>query len=420
MESAADTLPLQVNSDAEYPEETRLRYRYLDLRRERLHRNILLRSQVIASIRRRMIAARLHRVPDADPDLQLAGGCPRLSGAEPRPSREVLRPAPGPPAVQAAPDGGGLRPLLPDRPVLSRRGRPGRPVAGRVLPARLRDVVRDPGGRLRGHRAGAPRAVRGVPARTCTHHAAAVSAHPLRRGPGPVRHATSRTCAIPWSSAMSPMSSATPGSRRSRGPSPSGAPSCAACGPPRPAQPRSFFDKLNQWAREQGAAGLGYVVLAEGAARGPLAKFLDEPRLAELRARTGAGDGDAVFFVCDQRAAADALRGTRAQSARRGARAGRARRVPLLLGDGLSHVRAERGDGADRVQPQSVLHAPGGPGGPGDQDPLTIKAYQYDIVCNGVELSSGAIRNHRPDIMYKAFAIAGYSRRRSRRASGGC
>src|SRR5437588_3660041 len=75
------------------------------------------------------------------------------------------------------------------------------------------------------------------------------------------------------------------------------------------AQPRSFFDKLNQWARDEGAPGLGYVILAEGAARGPIAKFLDEPRLAALRRLTGAVDGDAVFFVCDKPAAAARLAG---------------------------------------------------------------------------------------------------------------
>ena len=175
-------------------------------------------------------------------------------------------------------------------------------------------------------------------------------------------------------------------------------------------QPRSFFDKLNQWAREQGAGGLGYVVLAEGAARGPIAKFLDEGRLAELRARTGAVDGDAVFFVCDQRPAADAFAG----------------RVRNRLGDELGLIENnvyrfcwvtdfpmyERNEDTGRIE---FSHNPfsmpqGGLEALEHQDPLTIKAYQYDIVCNGVELSSGAIRNHQPDIMYKAFAIAGYSR----------
>jgi aspartyl-tRNA synthetase len=176
------------------------------------------------------------------------------------------------------------------------------------------------------------------------------------------------------------------------------------------AQPRSFFDKLNQWARDEGAPGLGYVTLGEGAAKGPIAKFLDAPRLARLREATGAVDGDAVFFVGDQRAAADKL-------------AGKAR---VKLGEELDLLEKnafrfcwvtdfpmyERDEETGKID---FSHNPfsmpqGGLEALERQDPLTIKAYQYDIVCNGVELSSGAIRNHRPDIMYKAFGIAGYSR----------
>jgi aspartyl-tRNA synthetase len=176
------------------------------------------------------------------------------------------------------------------------------------------------------------------------------------------------------------------------------------------AQPRSFFDRLNQWARDEGAPGLGYVVLAEGGARGPIAKFLDEPRLATLRRLTGAVDGDAVFFVADRRAAADRL-------------AGKAR---TRLGEELGLVEPnafrfcwvtdfpmyERDEETGKIE---FSHNPfsmpqGGLEALETRDALTIKAYQYDIVCNGVELSSGAIRNHRPDIMFKAFAIAGYAR----------
>jgi aspartyl-tRNA synthetase len=160
-------------------------------------------------------------------------------------------------------------------------------------------------------------------------------------------------------------------------------------------------------------------VLAEGAARGPIAKFLDEGRLAELRARTGAVDGDAVFFVCDQRPAADAFAG----------------RVRNRLGDELGLIENnvyrfcwvtdfpmyERNEDTGRIE---FSHNPfsmpqGGLEALEHQDPLIIKAYQYDIVCNGVELSSGAIRNHRPDIMYKAFAIAGYSRAEMEARFGG-
>jgi aspartyl-tRNA synthetase len=176
-------------------------------------------------------------------------------------------------------------------------------------------------------------------------------------------------------------------------------------------RPRSFFDRLQDWAKEQGAPGLGYVIFAEGGeARGPIARFLDPDRLAAIRTATGAEAGDAVFFVCDKIAPARRLAG----SAR------------IKLGEELELVEAnafrfcwivdfpmyERDETSGQIvfshnpfsMPQGGLEALE------QHDPLTIKAYQYDIVCNGVELSSGAIRNHRPEIMYKAFAIAGYGK----------
>jgi aspartyl-tRNA synthetase len=183
---------------------------------------------------------------------------------------------------------------------------------------------------------------------------------------------------------------------------------------PAAAQPRSFFDKLNQWAREQGAPGLGYVVLGEGAARGPVAKFLDEARLARLREATGAAEGDAVFFVGDKRAAADAFAG----------------KVRVKLGEELDLVDKnafrfcwivdfpmyEWNEEEKKIDfSHNPFSMPNYPLeeflalDPADHDKiLAIKAIQYDIVCNGIELSSGAIRNHRPDVMRKAFAIAGY------------
>jgi len=174
-------------------------------------------------------------------------------------------------------------------------------------------------------------------------------------------------------------------------------------------QPRSFFDKLNDWARAEGAAGLGYIIFAEGEAKGPIAKFLDAPRLDKLKALTGAGDGDAVFFVCDKPAAAAKFAGL----------------VRTKLGHELGLIvkgefrfcwivdfpMYERNEETGKIE---FSHNPfsmpqGGLEALNSRDPLSLKAFQYDIVCNGVELSSGAIRNHRPDIMYKAFAIAGYS-----------
>src|SRR2546428_673982 len=303
VQSAADTLPLQVNSDAEFPEETRLRHRFLDLRREKLHRNVLLRSRVIASIRRRMIEAGF---------------------------TEFSTPLPFP--------------RIPYDEALARYGSDKPDLRNPVVIEDVTDGFRGGG--------------------------FAVFAGAIEKG------AIVRGLRAPGAAA----------------------------------QPRSFFDKLNQWARDEGAPGLGYVVLAEGAARGPIAKFLDEGRLAALRRATGAVDGDAVFFVCDKRAPADRLAGK--------ARTRLGEELDLIEKDAFRFCWVtdfpmyERDEETGRIE---FSHNPfsmpqGGLEALETQDPLTIKAYQYDIVCNGVELSSGAIRNHRPDIMFKAFAIAGYSR----------
>ncbi|MBI3452174.1 MAG: aspartate--tRNA ligase [Rhodospirillales bacterium] len=184
-------------------------------------------------------------------------------------------------------------------------------------------------------------------------------------------------------------------------------------------RPRSFFDKLNDWARGEGAPGLGYVVFESGAAKGPIAKFLDTPRLEMLRAASAAADGDAVFFVCDKPGAAAKFAGT----------------VRKKLGEELALIAPgdfrfcwivdfpmyEFNEDTKKIE---FSHNPfsmpqGGLEALETKDPLTIKAFQYDIVCNGVELSSGAIRNHRPDTMYKAFAIAGYSQDEVEKRFGG-
>ena len=160
--SAAEPLPLQVASDAEFPEETRLRHRFLDLRREKLHANIVLRSRVIASIRRRMIDGGFTEFQT-----------PILTSSSPEGARDYLVPSRVHPgmfyALPQAPQQfkqllmvAGFDRYFQIAPVFPGRGRPGRPIAGRVLPARLRDVLRHPGGRLAGHRAGAARRVRGI------------------------------------------------------------------------------------------------------------------------------------------------------------------------------------------------------------------------------------------------------------------
>jgi len=185
------------------------------------------------------------------------------------------------------------------------------------------------------------------------------------------------------------------------------------------AQPRSYFDKLNDWARKQGAAGLGYIVYGAEGPKGPIAKNLEPERTAAIKQAAGLSDGDAVFFAADRPAAAAKLAGL--------VRDLLGRELDLLEADSyrfcwiVDFPMYERDEQTGRIE---FSHNPfsmpqGGLEALESNDPLTIKAYQYDIVCNGVELSSGAIRNHLPEVMYKAFAIVGYSQQEVEDRFGG-
>ena len=184
------------------------------------------------------------------------------------------------------------------------------------------------------------------------------------------------------------------------------------------AQPRSFFDKLNDWARGEGAPGLGYIVFEEQSGqltgRGPIAKFIPAEVQAEIAATAGAGPGDAVFFAAGPEEGAAAL-------------AGKAR---ARIGDELGLVEKDRFAFAwitdfpqyewnaeekridfshNPFSAPNLEHEAFMALDPTDKEAvLGIKALQYDLVCNGYELASGSIRNHRPDRMVKAFEIAGY------------
>jgi aspartyl-tRNA synthetase len=162
-------------------------------------------------------------------------------------------------------------------------------------------------------------------------------------------------------------------------------------------------------AKELGAKGLAYLAIEGGQAKGPIAKFLDADALAKLRQNYGLGEGDAIFLVCDRPARAAKILGL----------------LRTKLGEDLDLIEKdvfrlcwvvdfpmyeldeETGKVAFSHNPFSMPQ--GGLKALETMNPLDIKAFQYDIVCNGYELSSGAIRNHLPEIMYKAFAIAGYS-----------
>jgi aspartyl-tRNA synthetase len=406
VESPAETLPIQVASDAEFPEDTRLRYRFLDLRREKLHRNILLRAQVIASIRRRMIAAGFTEFQT-----------PILTSSSPEGARDYLVPSRIHPGKFYA---------LPQAPQQFKQLLM---VAGFDRYFQIAPCFRDEDGRA--DRSPGEFYQLDFEMSFVTQEDVWATIEPVLHGVfeefGAGRTVTAPPFPrIPYADAMAKYGTDKPDLRipivnadvtavfagsdfkvfaEAAG---RGAVVRAIPGPGAAARPRSFFDKLDAWAREQGAPGLGYLSLAEAGARGPIAKFLDAPRLAALQKATETGPGDVVFFVCDKPAVADPLAG----------------KIRNRLGEelGLIEKNAFRFcwitdfpmyEWDEEAKKIDFSHNPfsmpqGGLEALETQDPLTINAYQYDIVCNGIELSSGAIRNHRPDIMFKAFEIAGY------------
>jgi len=175
-------------------------------------------------------------------------------------------------------------------------------------------------------------------------------------------------------------------------------------------RPRSFFDKLVEYTQSIGAKGLAYLVWEGGAVKGPIAKFLKPAELEAIRTKCGVGEGDVVFFMCDKEGAVNRITGD----------------LRLKLGRDLDLVEKDvyrfcwivdfpMYEFDEELKSVMFSHNPfsmpqGGLKALAEQDPLTILAHQYDVVCNGIELGSGAIRNHRPDIMMKAFEIAGYKK----------
>jgi aspartyl-tRNA synthetase len=182
----------------------------------------------------------------------------------------------------------------------------------------------------------------------------------------------------------------------------------ALCAPDLVGRPRAFFDGLERFVREKGGRGLAYLLFAAAGAQGPIAAALGEGLCKQLRQAIGAAPGSALMLIAGEESEAARLAG----------------QLRLHLADLLS-LRQERAyrfcwivdfpmyEWNDEKECVDFCHNPfsmpqGGLQALETQPPLQILAHQYDIVCNGLELSSGAIRNHRPDIMYQAFALAGY------------
>ena len=413
VQSRADVLPLQVSSEEDYGEEVRLRHRYLDLRRQKMQRNIRLRCDVIASIRRRML-------DQGFTEFQT----PILTASSPEGARDFLVPARLHPGKFYA---------LPQAPQQFKQLLM---IAGFDRYFQIAPCFRDEDSR-------ADRS----PGEfyQLDFEMSFVTQDDVFAALEPVLHGVFKEFAgftgatkpvspppfprIPYDQAMLTYGTDKPDLRNPlvvrdvssvferedvqfrafKAVLAKGGVVRAIRAPQVADRPRSFFDKLNAWAQGEGAPGLGYILFESGAGKGPIAKFVPEAAQAALREAAALEDGDAVFFVCDQRPAAERMAGlARTRIAEdMGVIDRDCFRICWVVDFPMFERDAETGRIDFSHNPFSMPQ--GGLEALETRDPLEIKAYQYDIVCNGTELSSGAIRNHLPEIMYKAFAIAGYA-----------
>jgi len=403
----AEPLPLQVNSDEDYGEETRLRFRFLDLRRDRIHKNIVLRSRVISDIRRRM-------TEQGFVEFQT----PILTSTSPEGARDFLVPS----RLHS-----GQFYALPQAPQQFKQLIM---VAGFDRYFQIAPCFRDEDARA--DRSPGEFYQLDMEMSFVTQEDVFEALEPVLTGVfnefGGGKTVTEAPFPrIPYEEAILKYGTDKPDLRNPivmsdvtevwRGTDfkifanaiDKGAVVRAIPAPSAANQPRSFFDKLNDWARKEGAGGLGYILFQDGEAKGPIARFIDEDRLSKLQDITGFKDGDAVFFVCEGEQLAAQFGSL--------ARTRIADELKLLDQNTFKFcwiVDYPMYELDPRTGTLEFSHNPfsmpqGGLEALESEDPLNIKAFQYDIVCNGIELSSGAIRNHRPEIMYKAFELAGYA-----------
>ncbi|WP_439568226.1 aspartate--tRNA ligase [Sphingopyxis sp.] len=408
VQSAAIELPMPVAGEQEYPEDIRLKYRFLDLRRDRLHANIMLRSNVIASLRRRMVGQGFTEFQT-----------PILTASSPEGARDYLVPSRVHPGKFYA---------LPQAPQMFKQLLM---VAGFDRYFQIAPCFRDEDARA--DRSPGEfyqldfemsfvtqddvfNAIEPVLAGVFEEFANGKSVTPAGSFPR-----------IPYRESMLKYGNDKPDLRNPliitdvsshfTGSGFGRFADIVAAGDvvraiPAPAiaeKSRKFFDDMNSWAQGEGFAGLGYATRKGGEWGGPIAKNHGPEKMDALAAELGIGPDDGLFFAAGKEATAAKLAGL--------ARTRVAEQLDLIDPSKfemcwiVDFPMFEADEDTGKIDfshnpfsmPQGELEALE------TKDPLDILAWQYDIVCNGVELSSGAIRNHRPDIMYKAFEIAGYS-----------
>ncbi len=409
VQSAAAELPMPVATEADYPEEIRLKYRYLDLRREQVHANIMLRSAVIAAIRRRMIDQGF-----------IEFQTPILTASSPEGARDYLVPSRVHPGKFYA---------LPQAPQMFKQLIM---VAGFDRYFQIAPCFRDEDARA--DRSPGEFYQLDFEMSFVTQDDVFAAIEPVLSGVFE-EFAEGRTVTpagefprIAYKEALLKYGSDKPDLRNPLLVSDVGghfegsgfglfakivdgggvvraipAPSTAGLS-------RKFFDDMNEWARSEGFAGLGYATRKGGEWGGPIAKNHGEEGMGRIAEQMGLGPDDGIFFAAGKEEEAARLAGV--------ARTRVAEQLDLLEKGAFRFcwiVDFPMYEYNEEQQKIDFSHNPFSmPQGEMEaletKDPLDILAWQYDIVCNGVELSSGAIRNHRPDIMYKAFAIAGYSK----------
>ena len=412
IQSEAAELPLPVAADTDYPEDIRLKYRFLDLRRERLHANIMLRSNVIASLRRRMIAQGFTEFQT-----------PILTASSPEGARDFLVPSRVHPGKFYA---------LPQAPQMFKQLLM---VAGFDRYFQIAPCFRDEDARA--DRSPGEFYQLDFEMSFVTQEDVFAAIEPVLAGVFEEFAGFSR--ATPWSVTKPPFpripyaeSMLRYGNDKPDLRNPliisdvtdhfkgggfglfaklieGGAVVRAVPAPNTADKPRSFFDQTNEWARGEGWSGLGYMTRKGGEPGGPIAKNLGPEATARLVEALNLGPDDGVFFAADKPPKAARLAGlARTRVAQELALIEQNTYMFCWIVDFPMFEYDE--DAKQTIFSHNPFSMPqGGLEALTTQNPHDILAYQYDIVCNGVELSSGAIRNHRPEIMYKAFEIAGYT-----------
>jgi len=409
MQGPAEELPMPVFGEQEYPEDIRLRYRFLDLRRESVHANMMLRSKVIASLRKRM-------TDQGFTEFQT----PILTASSPEGARDYLVPSRVHPGKFYA---------LPQAPQMFKQMLM---VAGFDRYFQIAPCFRDEDARA--DRSPGEFYQLDFEMSFVTQEDVFQTLEPVLAGvfeefaDGRSVTPAGEFPRIPYKESMLKYGNDKPDLRNPiiiqdvsehfKGSgfglfdkiTSTGGTVRAFVAPGAGKNSRKFFDDMNNWARGEGFAGLGYINMKEGVAGGPIAKNHGEEGTAKLLADLDCGPDDGVFFAAGKEAEAARLAGV--------ARTRTAEQLDLIDKNAFKFcwiVDYPMFEYDDELKKMDFSHNPFSmPQGELEalesKDPLDILAWQYDIVCNGIELSSGAIRNHRPDIMYKAFEIAGYTK----------